>query len=73
MVVIMVKHRCIICRKELNHGIIISGRVICTSCENRLVKSEVDTDFYSYYRDCIKKAVANSILKDDHIVYQDLR
>lgn len=69
----MLKHKCIICRKELNHGIIINGRVICKSCEERLVKSEIGTDLYSYYRDCIRKSVAGSILKEEELVYQDYR
>lgn len=61
----MDKQRCIICRKALSNGIMIYGRSICKSCEDRLIKSDVDTDLYKYYRDCIKKTVAVSVLKDE--------
>jgi hypothetical protein len=67
----MDKQRCIICRKEINNGIMINGRVICKACEERLVNSEVDTDLYEYYRDCLKKAVAGTILKERLIKYND--
>jgi hypothetical protein len=63
----MDKQRCIICRKELNNGIMINGRVICKSCEERLVNANVDTDLYEYYRDCLKKAVVGSILREKMI------
>jgi hypothetical protein len=58
----MDKQRCIICRKALNDGIMINGRSICKSCEDRLIKADVNTDLYKYYRDCIKKTVTISIL-----------
>jgi Inhibitor of sigma-G Gin. len=67
----MTKQRCIICRKELNSGIMINGRVICKSCEARIVKSKMDTDLYDYYRDCLKKTVVGSILKERVITLQD--
>ena len=57
----MLKQRCIICRKELNNGIMINGRVICKSCEDRIVKAQMDTDLYDYYRDCLKKRIVGSI------------
>lgn len=63
----MTKQRCIICRKELSNGIIINGRVICKPCESRVVNSKVDTDFYNYYRDCIKKNLVDLLLKDGRI------
>lgn len=60
----MLKLRCIICRKELNNGIMINGRVICKSCEERIVKSEMNTDLYDYYRDCLKKRMVGSISRE---------
>jgi predicted methyltransferase len=60
----MAKQRCIICRKALNNGIIINGRVICKSCEGRVVNSKINTDFYNYYRDCIKKTLVDLLPKD---------
>ncbi|NLM35096.1 MAG: hypothetical protein GX206_06605 [Clostridiales bacterium] len=60
----MAKQRCIICRKPLNNGIIINGRIICKPCEGRVVNSKVNTDFYNYYRDCIKKTLVDLLLKD---------
>jgi hypothetical protein len=67
---IMEKQRCIICRKELNNGIMINGRAICKSCEDRLVKSEVNTDLYEYYRDCLKKTVVGKILREKLVQFQ---
>jgi hypothetical protein len=60
----MEKQRCIICRKVLNNGIIINGRMICKCCEDRVVNSTVNTDFYNYYRDCIKKSVVDLLLRE---------
>ena len=62
---VMLKLRCIICRKELNNGIMINGRVICKSCEDRIVKAEMDTDLYDYYRACLKKRIVGSIAKNE--------
>jgi hypothetical protein len=69
----MNKHSCILCRKSLNRGIIINGRSICKSCEDRLVKAEAGTDLYNYYRDCIKKAIAVSVLKHEDTVYEEYK
>lgn len=69
----MDKQRCIICRKELNNGIMINGRVICKCCEERIVNSKVDTDLYEYYRDCLKKAVVGSILREQVIEYDSFQ
>ena len=33
-------------------------------CEGRVVNSKVNTDFYNYYRDCIKKTLVDLLLKD---------
>lgn len=67
----MKKQDCIICRKPLKDGIMISGRGICSSCEKRLVNAEVDTDFYEYYKDCIKKSVTQNVLKGEEITCQN--
>ncbi|OPJ61055.1 sigma factor G inhibitor Gin [Clostridium oryzae] len=61
---LMRKQKCIICRKELNSGIIINGRVICKACEKRLLSVGLNTDFYDFYRDCIKKAMVQTILNE---------
>jgi hypothetical protein len=52
----MKKEKCIICRKPLNDGIIINGRVICKKCEVRIIEAKNNTDFYEYYKNCIRKA-----------------
>lgn len=69
----MEKQRCIICRKSLNNGIIINGRIICKSCEDRVVNSTVNTDFYNYYRDCIKKTVVDLLLREKSTRSQSYR
>lgn len=69
----MEKQRCIICRKSLNNGIIINGRIICKSCEDRVVNAAVNTDFYNYYRDCIKKTVVDLLLRERSTSSQSYR
>lgn len=61
----MKKQQCIICRKPLNNGIIINGRGICKSCEERLIKEDINTDFYIYYKDCLKRTVTQSVLRGE--------
>lgn len=51
----MKKYNCIICRRPLNNGIIVNGKVICELCEKRLIKLKVGTDFYDYYIKRIKE------------------
>ncbi|MDP4144258.1 MAG: sigma factor G inhibitor Gin [Bacillota bacterium] len=58
----MEKRRCIICGRYLSDGIIINGRGICKSCEQRLVNLELNTDFYEFYKECIKRNVVQSIV-----------
>lgn len=57
----MQKRKCIICGKPLNDGIMINGRGICRSCEERLIYSQSGTDFYEYYINCIKKTIPSNI------------
>lgn len=56
---------CIICRKPLNSGIIVNGKRICKACEERLINSKMNTDFYEYYKDCIKRAIVQDTLKGE--------
>ncbi len=57
----MKRQGCIICRKPLNSGIIVNGKRICKSCEERLINAEIDTDFYEYYKNCIRKTLVQFI------------
>ncbi|MCB2354960.1 sigma factor G inhibitor Gin [Clostridium estertheticum] len=57
----MQKEKCIICRKPLNGGIIINGRGICNNCEERIIKAKANTDFYEYYKNCIRKTLVQFI------------
>nr|WP_026050909.1 MULTISPECIES: sigma factor G inhibitor Gin [Clostridium] len=57
----MMKMDCIICRKPLEDGIIIYGRGICKCCEERLLKMDVNTDFYEFYKNCIRKNIVQLI------------
>jgi len=61
----MKKLCCIICGKPLNDGIIISGRGICRHCEEKLMITKLDTDFYEYYKFCIRKSIAQNLLKEE--------
>ncbi|GIM30023.1 protein CsfB [Clostridium polyendosporum] len=67
------KNNCIICGKHCENGIIIKGKVICSSCEEKLVSCEIGTDFYEYYKDCIKKHLVPSILRDNVEMNEYLR
>ncbi|MFD3158637.1 sigma factor G inhibitor Gin [Haloimpatiens sp. FM7330] len=58
----MNKRTCIICGKPLNNGIIISGRGICKNCEEKIIECDMDTDFYEYYKNCIKKSITQGIV-----------
>ncbi|WP_026883587.1 sigma factor G inhibitor Gin [Clostridium akagii] len=53
----MKKQNCIICRKSLNDGIIVNSKCVCRRCEMRLLKLEIGSDFYEYYKQCIKKNI----------------
>lgn len=52
---------CIVCRKPLNNGIIVYGRGICENCEKRLLSIDSETDFYEFYKNCIKKNLVQHI------------
>lgn len=67
----MKKQVCIICRKPLNSGIIVNGKRICKPCEERLVNSEMNTDFYEYYKECIKKNIIQFTLKGEETTCQN--
>lgn len=57
---------CMICGKPLKNGIILSnGRGICNNCEKRLVKLDINTDFYEYYKVCIRKNIMSVIKKGE--------
>lgn len=61
----MTKRCCIICRKPLNNGIMIGGRGICKCCEERIINLRMDTDFYNYYKNCIKKNIAEAVIRGE--------
>ncbi len=61
----MKRQACILCRKPLNSGIIVNGKRICKSCEKRLIKAEMNTDFYEYYKNRIKKTIVQTELRGE--------
>ncbi|WP_138206489.1 sigma factor G inhibitor Gin [Haloimpatiens lingqiaonensis] len=69
----MSKRNCIICSKPLNNGIIINGRGICKKCEEKIVRCNIETDFYEYYKNCIRKNLTADLLKGEDLVCQDYR
>lgn len=69
----MKKRICIICGKPLNDGIIIYGRGICHCCEKRLMNIEMDTDFYDYYKQCIRKNIAELVIRGEELKCQSYR
>lgn len=67
----MQKQKCIICGKPLNDGIMIKGRGICKNCEERIIRSETGTDFYEYYKSCIKKTIAHYMIRGVNYNWQN--
>ena len=67
----MKKHNCTLCGKHLNGGIIINGTGICKNCEERLINTQIGTDFYIYYKDCIKKTIVQSLIREAEINCQN--
>ncbi|MCY6960629.1 sigma factor G inhibitor Gin [Clostridium brassicae] len=61
----MKKQKCIICRKPLNDGIMIYRKGICKNCEERIINTDQETDFYNHYICCIKKNVSHWILRGE--------
>ncbi|GAA0743890.1 sigma factor G inhibitor Gin [Clostridium oceanicum] len=61
----MKKQRCIICGKPLSSGIMINRKGICSCCEKRIINIKMDTDFYEFYRECIKKNIVPTIIKEE--------
>lgn len=62
---IVSKTSCIVCNKTSKNGIIIKGKHICRECENKIVNSDVNTDFYEYYKNHIKKNISASLIKEN--------
>ncbi len=69
----MKKPCCIICGKPLNDGIIISGKGICRNCEEKLVNAIPETDFYEYYKFCIRKKITSNFLRRERKYCQSYR
>ncbi|WP_102399635.1 sigma factor G inhibitor Gin [Haloimpatiens massiliensis] len=67
----MNKRSCIICGRPLNNGIIINGRGICKKCEERIVGCNIETDFYEYYKNCIRRNLIGDLLKGEDLICQD--
>ncbi|MBP2032284.1 hypothetical protein J2Z42_000949 [Clostridium algifaecis] len=61
----MNKIHCIICGKTLSNGIIIYNKGICKCCEKRLMDLKLDTDFYKYYKKCIKRSIVPLIIRGE--------
>lgn len=66
----MTRQHCIICRKPLNDGIIISGKGICRCCEEKMINTAIDTDFYAFYKNCIKRSIAPAVIRGEESNWQ---
>jgi len=67
----MKKQTCIICRKPLNDGIILYGRGICSNCEQKLISTDMKTDFYNHYNECIKRNLSQLLLRGEENSWQN--
>lgn len=61
----MKKLHCIICGKPLGNGIMINGNGVCLDCEKRIVNTDMNTDFYRYYKNCIKKYMIYPMIRGE--------
>lgn len=59
----MIKYNCAICGKSSNNGIMINRVKICSSCENRILYTEMGTDFYIYIKNSIKKSIVPPLIR----------
>lgn len=64
---------CIICRKPLENGIIIYGQGICKACEERLLSMDNSTDFYEFYKNCIRRNLVQLVPRGVNDECQDYR
>lgn len=68
---ILNKQRCIICGKPQNDGIMINGRGICSNCEQRIINSKSGTDFYDFYKSCIRKRIVHYMIRGEDFNCKD--
>lgn len=61
------KRVCFICGKEKSDGIILKDKMICKSCEKKIVSLEPGNDFYEYYKNKIK-----SLYKGDSYIRKQI-
>ncbi|MBU3196892.1 sigma factor G inhibitor Gin [Clostridium algidicarnis] len=69
----MARGICILCRKSINNGIMINGKYICKSCEEKLISCNIDTDFYEYYKQCIKRSLAKYVVRNNYFNIEQYR
>ncbi|ATD53895.1 sigma factor G inhibitor Gin [Clostridium chauvoei] len=48
---------CFICRNQQEDGIIVGKSLICKSCQDKIVNTNIDNKQYDFYKDKIKKAL----------------
>ncbi|MDO4535564.1 MAG: sigma factor G inhibitor Gin [Clostridium perfringens] len=47
---------CIICGKP-GYGIMIRGKLICKSCENKVIECDLNSEFYEFYKNRLKEEI----------------
>ena len=52
----MSKNKNIICKKQ-GYGIIIKGKLICKSCETKVIECDLDSEFYKFYKNRLKEEI----------------
>lgn len=57
------KTSCIICNKSSRNGIMIEGKLICNECEKKILSANINTDFYEYYKNQIRKNISMTLIK----------
>ncbi|SHK51420.1 Inhibitor of sigma-G Gin [Hathewaya proteolytica DSM 3090] len=61
----MCRDICSICERPLDSGIMILGKTICCNCEEKIIQADINTDFYEYYKEKLKKCVINRVIKKE--------
>ncbi|WP_066871100.1 sigma factor G inhibitor Gin [Clostridium mediterraneense] len=55
---------CIICGKTGSPGILILDKKICTCCEQKAIDSDIDSEFYEFYKEKIKSNLVGKLRKE---------
>lgn len=50
---------CFVCRNQEENGIIIARKLICKSCQSKMLNANINSKQYDFYKDKIKEALTS--------------